>query len=77
MSTDLIREKYPAPDLPPEHTATFIKLSVCSYWAISGKAWIDCNDAPEYYESSIGKVQAKTYNEAKAHIEALAALGEL
>lgn len=41
MSTDLIREKYPAPDLPPEHTATFIKLSVCSYWAISGKAWID------------------------------------
>lgn len=76
-------DEYPPPVLPPPYSARKVALSDGVFWVIYGSAaggvWLDCEGVPQYFVPSISlnSLKAETYNNAKAHIEALAALGEL
>lgn len=77
-------EKYPPPRVPEGCSAKLVAGGSYDYWVVvneegNGLLWLDCKDKPEYYALPVvaPSIQAESYEQAKKHIEALLALGEI
>lgn len=79
-----MNDKYPPPQVPEGFTYVKCEIIPCPFWVVqnpkgTGLLWLDCTDTPRYYVPAIqdSAIQAESYEQAKAHIEALLFLGEV